>query len=128
MQSDEDRDAFITEKRDTYTAEIEPWGSVEVEVRDPVVIVCASAGGWCWEASGPDRASALRHLESRMESTPWKGVDTDWGLPGHQEDKLSEAIPSSVRRDMIAYQLALDPNRVDDDDVIWFDENQEYGE
>lgn len=108
-------DEFVRGDRRSYTEEVEPWGSVDVQAEEEIVRCYANAGGWQWEAEGPDRTTAARRLYDRLrELNPFAG--SDWGPPGSWGmGPLSEAIPAVTRKRMIAYQRALDPNMVDDD-------------
>lgn len=116
---DENRDEyadFVEERRDSYTDEIEPWGSVEVEPL-PGVSLYATAGGWKWEARGDSRKDALRRLETRMRHlNPFEATDTDWGPPGEATgDPLAKVIPAQTRKRMRDYQSIIDPNVLPDE-------------
>lgn len=113
----DERTEFIQERRDSYTTEVEPWGSVEVEVL-PEVTVYAHVGGWQWEARGVDRLGALQRLERRLHGlSPFEGTETDWGPPGEaMGDPLAETIPEHTRQRMRDYQSLIDPNLLPDDE------------
>jgi hypothetical protein len=123
VDDEHEYEEFTTKRRDSITVEVEPWGSVEVQAVEEVV-VHADVGGWRWDARGGDRAQALRRLQERLHRrSPFFGADTDWGPPGEASgDELAEAIPLHVRKWMRAYQSTLDPNMVPDveaEEVEW---------